>query len=474
MIGESMTYRVAYAPFFLALCILAILLAAVRLEAEPAATITVNNTGDATDAAPGDTVCETATGNNICTLRAAIQEANALAGDDMITIPAGHYHLALAGTGEDVAATGDLDIVDNLTISGAGSSSTFVDGSNLDRIFHVLTGTVGVIGLTIQHGAADFGGGVYALPNTTLAITNTVIYSNTATTSGGGLYNSGVLTLFNSVVDSNQVTGIDVGGGIASYGPLTIEQSRISNNAAPYGGGGIDASNHTAILNSTITGNKSLSYLGGGIRQTFQPITITNSTISYNIARAGGGIYSQNSASQMMITNSTISHNSATVFDGGGILTSGTIHLLNATVAYNSAVTGGDGIQRINSQVLLKNSIIANNETTNCSGGMTSAGNNLDSDNSCNLTATGDQPGQNPLFGVLQNNGGPTETHALLSGSPAIDTGSNIDCPATDQRGVVRPADGDGNTVPVCDIGAFEYVPIVYDNTIYLPIVPRS
>jgi hypothetical protein len=87
---------------------------------------------------------------------------------------------------------------------------------------------------------------------------------------------------------------------------------------------------------------------------------------------------------------------------------------------------------------------------------ITSNGHNLDSDNTCNLTAVGDLPDTDPRLGPLQDNGGPTLTHTLLFGSPAMDAADNSACPATDQRGFTRPMDGDGDGTPTCDIGAFE------------------
>src|SRR5215813_14882070 len=132
-----------------------------------AATFTVNSTLDAVDAHPGDGVCATVT--NVCTLRAAIQETNALAGADTIKVPAGTFTLSLAGAGEDGAATGDLDITDDLTLTGAGATSTIIDGGRIDRVFDIFR--VGVLNVpivtlaavTIQNGKADSndpGGGI--------------------------------------------------------------------------------------------------------------------------------------------------------------------------------------------------------------------------------------------------------------------------------------------------------------------------
>src|SRR5690606_37164132 len=105
-----------------------------------AVTYTVTDFGDVADAAPGDGTCETAPGNGGCTLRAAIQEANAAAGPAVIALPQGTFTLSLTGTGEDAATTGDLDITDTLTITGAGAGRTFIDAAGIDRVFHVHAG----------------------------------------------------------------------------------------------------------------------------------------------------------------------------------------------------------------------------------------------------------------------------------------------------------------------------------------------
>ncbi|HEX5165021.1 MAG TPA: hypothetical protein VFV93_06460, partial [Thermomicrobiales bacterium] len=121
--------------------------------AQPSATFTVTNTIDAVDSAPGDGLCDI--GDDSCTLRAAIQEANALAGADTIIVPAGLYALTISGTFEDLAATGDLDIAGDLLIQGAGAVSTIVDGGQLDQVFQIIgTSVVTFSGLTIQNGNA--------------------------------------------------------------------------------------------------------------------------------------------------------------------------------------------------------------------------------------------------------------------------------------------------------------------------------
>src|SRR6266508_2495296 len=145
--------------FFSVVIILSILLAQFGLRpVRAAANFVVDSNADAEDAQPGDGLCETARGE--CTLRAAVQETNRLEGTDTISIPAGTFTLSIAGTGEDVAATGDLDITDSLTISGAGMGSTVIDANGLDRAFQVQVWNFELSDLTVQNGLASPGGAV--------------------------------------------------------------------------------------------------------------------------------------------------------------------------------------------------------------------------------------------------------------------------------------------------------------------------
>jgi len=219
------------------------------------------------------------------------------------------------------------------------------------------------------------------------------------------------------------------GGGISNYSSLlTLVNSSVVNNTADGSGGGISNRGTLELIGSTVSGNSTIYGNGGGIYSYVATVTLTNSTVSGNVSSsgAGGGIIS---IGTLTVTNSTISHNIA-VFQAGGLFnSSGTVAIKNSIVANNTATFGGD-----------------------CGGGgITSNGHNLSSDDSCGFTGPGDLFNTDPLLDPLQDNGGPTWTHALLTGSPAIDAGSG-DCPppATDQRGIARPQ---GAT---CDIGAFE------------------
>ena len=367
------------------------------------------------DANPGDTVCQTVNAGE-CTLRAAIMEANALAGPDDVVVPAGTYVLTIAGQGEDAAVTGDLDITGDLSIMGAGPATTIVDGGALDTVFHILSGnTVEISGVTIRNG------------------------------SGGGISNSGILSLAGSIVSGNTNTG---GGGIRTIGKdtvLTLIDSTVSDNSTGASGGvifsigglvnGIRVGSFVTLNNSTVSGNTITGNAGGGgIANLAGTLTLTHSTVSGNTTAAqGGGIYNW-VEDTTTLTNSTISGNTAATHGGGIVIESGTVTFKNTIVAGNHH--GG--------------SVVPND----CTGTLTSQGHNLiEAVSSCTIIGdtTRNITGQDALLGPLPDNGGATFTHALLAGSPAIDAGST-DCPppATDQRGIARPL-GAG-----CDIGAFE------------------
>ena len=194
--------------------------------------------------------------------------------------------------------------------------------------------------------------------------------------------------------------------------------------------------------------------------------TLTSSTVSGNTAGGdGGGI----ATAVATLTNSTVSGNTA-AGAGGGIHTSG-LTLLNVTIADNSAHTGGGvfvengGITSVRNTIIALNKVDQQGVGPDVFGAFTSGGHNLIGDGSGSTGFTdgtnGDQVGTdaNPIdpgLAPLANNGGPTQTHALLAGSRAIDRGDNTNAPATDQRGVSRPRDGDGNHTRIVDIGAFE------------------
>jgi hypothetical protein len=404
------------------------------------ATFLLNSTVDAPDAFPADGVCASAAGT--CTLRAAIMEANALAGHDIILLPANQTVLYLltrppdTPDEEESVFSGDLDIKDHLTITvqptkviQPGHTRT-IDGNDLDRVFHIHPRVVvDIQGVIVQNGHVQHG------------------------RTGGGILNEGTLTLTNVTVRSNSSGSFS--GGIANRGTLTLYASAVGDNLAIFSGGGIGNGGALFVINSTVSGNETQSLgssTGGGINNG-GVLHMIGSTVSDNSAGwvesntgTGGGIHNHGTA---YLTNSTISSNSAHTV-GDGILNESMVVLINSTVADHI----GEGIRTQNpGSTVAVNTIIAGRfNGIACFGSVVSAGYNLDSDNTCGLTDPTDIPGTNPLLGGLTNNGGPTETHALNFGSPAIDAGGSFFCPVTDQRGILRPQG------PACDIGAYELV----------------
>jgi len=228
-----------------------------------------------------------------------------------------------------------------------------------------------------------------------------------------------------------------VGGGVFSEtqnARLSIDQTTITGNSSVGAGGGVFVRGQgsvATITNSTISGNTAGSYAGGVQTQQGAVSTFTNVTISGNTAPLWVAL-TTGSGSSASLVNVTIAGNISTGLSGSAIGNYSSLTLKNTAIQDGS--TGCDG-----------------------DGAFQSLGHNLDGDDSCHLTGPGDMPNVDAKLGALSDNGGPTQTHALLPGSPAIDHGDNAGCPATDQRGYARPADGDGDTTAVCDIGAFEY-----------------
>jgi len=412
-----------------------------------AATLTfqVTTTTDAPDASPGDGICADAAGQ--CTLRAAVQEADAQPSGSTITImvPAGTFPLKL----------GVLSLTANtIIVQGAGASATTVDGRNASQVFNISPAASVTLGqLAIIHGNASLGGGIQNAG--TLTLTNSTVTTSVAS-NGGGIYNNqgGTLTLANVTVSQN-VAGND-GGAIANNGgTVQLSLSTVSGNKAGRAGGGIvNFFNTVSISQSTIVGNAAAgpnSEGGGGIANGDGTLTVDKTTISGNSTNSGTGGSAIFNILTATVSNSTISGNTSPK-TSGSVLNSDTLTLSYATIASNSS-----GIVNTAS-VTATGTIIANStQGPNCFGNRFQEpfGFNLDSGTSCRLSQVTDLTGTDPLLGPLASNGGPTQTQALQPGSPAIDHGgtSANGCPPTDQRGITRPQG------PACDIGAFELVP---------------
>lgn len=439
--------------------------------AHAASTFIVNSSSDDIGGAPLDNgVCETSPGNGICTLRAAIMKANHYSGGGVtIILPDGIYTLTIPKAGQDDEASGNLNITNTMSILGSGASSTIVDGNHTvthDNVFSAdggLSGSVLVSGTTIRDGnTSGIGGGIENFGR--LILTNSAVRGNSALNGGGGIRNGGSMTLTNSAVSGN--SSGQPGGGIWNDGTLTLTNSTVSGNGGGLGGGIWNRYGALTVLNSTINGNYNTfaNGDGGGIYNYGGSLTMINSTISGNNANgSGGGIYSFGSTNENLF-NVTISDNQAD-YDSDG-------------------VGSGGGVSENGGTFTFQNSIVALNRATlplgifwiqtpgDCHGSLYSVGYNIMySTSNCTVGGSGVSY-SDPLLGPLANNGGATKTHALLSGSAAIDGGDNTagGCKdnlgamiITDQRGFHRPA---GSR---CDIGAYEY----YSYSLSLPLILR-
>ena len=349
-------------------------------------------------------------------------------------------NFAVTGT---ILTSSPICICQGGNIVGPGADLLIIDGNNTHSVLNNPNAAT-ISGITIRNGRSSAGGaGIDVGAN--LTINNSKIIGNTSVGSGGAIYNATYsLTINNSIIRGN-TSGAN-GGAIWSWnGPLSINNSTISGNTATNFGGAIyseGSGSSYALTNSTVSGNSAGT--GGAIYNRAGgnfTATISNSTLSQNSATAGGAVYNLTIGGgdiDLSVRNSTFSENSAS--NGGAIC--------------NCAVGPG-------SSVLTKNSLFKSGPAgANLVGlGITSGGYNLSNESGGGfLTGTGDQLNTDPLLGPLQNNGGPTFTHALLPGSPAIDAGDPnfTPPPSTDQRGFTRIVDGNSDTVARIDIGAYE------------------
>jgi CSLREA domain-containing protein len=416
------------------------------------ATFVVDSTADDSDPFPGDGTC--ATSLNECTLRAALEETWGLyqgfygppdLDTHIIQVPAGTYNVGSA-----------LGVGGNVLIQGAGWQSTIISASASDyNVMSVATGiTAEIEDLSIMDGDAF---------------------------SGGGLWNEGTVTLRRLNLVNNE-TSIGNGGAIRNWADLTLEDCWIFSNTSQGNGAGIsnESGAYLLVKDSAVESNEvfGASNGGGGIyNDTGGTVDVERSAINANTAPVGGGIFSYGTT---WLANVTVSGNSSTTTGtngGGGInnQSGATLDLKSVTIANNSTVTG-QALVNIGT-LNVAHTIVADNIGGDCFLSGTFDGvvhHNLDSDSSCFPAINGNLSGVDPLLGYLIKMGYPA-VHPLKPGSPAIDAGDEINgCRAkgslltTDQRGMGRTVDGDGDGDAVCDIGAFEV-----QIKAFLPLIER-
>ena len=269
----------------------------------------------------------------------------------------------------------------------------------------------------------------------------------------------------------SQLTITDSAGLIIDGGSANITVS--GNNAVRVFD--VVLSGAKLTLNNITVANGRLNFSAGAGIFNNGTLTVNNSTLSGNSANIGGGGIWNAASGTLTVSNSTLSGNTTDNFGGGIYNQGGTITVSNSTLSGNSATQSGGGLGMNAGTVSLKNTIVANSPSGgNCVGTITNGGYNLDSDGSCgfgttnhSLSGTMDNP-LNPQLGPLANNGGPTKTHALLEGSPAIDKGVAVAGITTDQRGVARPQG------PAPDIGSFEFVDTIKPTVTGLQPAPTA
>lgn len=340
------------------------------------------------------------------------------------------HAIALASRGDFISVAAaiyqeNLGIPFSLTIVGSGATRTIVDGGGVASVVLNLNpkAHVTLSQMTMRNGGGEGdGGGIYNCFST-LTIINSILSGNSATSGkgnfgyGGAIYNcpGSTMTIINTTFTKNSAEN---GGAICNGGTLTINNSTFKENIARHRrGAGIRNYGTLTINNSTFSGNRAPHGIGGAIHN--------------------GQLFGATGI--LVMNNSTISGNTVGEGQGGGIFN------LNGATA------------------VLQNNIIANNTGGNCYGkhSVTSKGYNLSSDGTCNFRGIGDLNDAAPKLGRLRYNGGPTQTMALLQGSPAIDSGNPNGCTdgqghllKTDQRGKLRPDKEDHGAG--CDRGAFE------------------
>jgi hypothetical protein len=410
--------RLAILPILLICTTIATLLIALARTTIPpahaAATI-----GDGTPASCSETALDTALnsggditfncGSDPHTI--TVSSTKTVAADTTITLDGGGLITLSGGDNVRIFAVeqGGTLTLTNLTLTG-GNAGSEGGGGALHN-----TGTTTLNQCSLTSNTANEGGAIMNVNGGTLTINSSSITGNSSTASGGGIFiNSGTTTIRTSTI-SNNTTGAS-GGGLWYYkwnanqgGALTIENSTIAHNTAAELGGGVSSSG------------------GEGTPQ----LNLTNTTLAHNTANHSGAIY--NGATTTSLTNCTIAHNTATEYVGGVFTSSGAVlNMTNTILANDPDAPGGN---------------CAHEGTFNDGGGNTQF-----PATSCGETV----PTADPLLSDLSDNGGATQTMALGSNSPAIDGGVAEGCPATDQRGEPRPADGNEDGDAICDAGAYE------------------
>jgi len=372
-------------------------------------------------------------------------------GDD-VSFP--HFTNTFSGGAVRSHTTGNLTL-DQSIVSGNSTTGSYARGGGVFAMGSV-TLTQSTLSGNSTAGSSAHGGGIFTLPGPVTLTQSTVSGNSTAgnLAHGGGIRTIGAVTLTQSTVSGNSV-GSSAGGGMSVNSNVTLTQSTVSGNSAGSSGGGIYTLTNVTLNQSTVSGNSAGSSGGGIYARGFGNVTLTQSTVSGNSAGLrGGGIWASYGVT---LTQSTVTENRAlqATSQGGGVFQYNSPYnrpfsVSGSIVAGNTAGGGDDLVPDPDSTLTVNYSLIG------VADGLTFAG------DVGNLTGTAASP-LDPQLDSLADNDGPTQTHALLPGSPAIDAGDPaiaFDPDEFDQRGApfVRVFDGR------IDIGAFEVQEAVADN----------
>jgi CSLREA domain-containing protein len=380
-----------------------------------AATFTVNTTVDDDDAALGDGQCATSSG--ACTLRAAIQEANSLSGGDAVIVRAGSYQLTL----------GQLEVTDDLTITGAGEASTVIDGKKKSRVLRLTyPADVTLSQVTIKRGrnlgsngcgasAGDAGCGGGLLNESTATLTNVTFIHNEASDGGGFSNLFGTATLTNVTFAKNKASGFASGGLDNFNGIVTLTNVVFTSNTAP-NAGGLENIGEATLTNVTFIGNKATDRhigAGGGLWNSVGTVTLSDVTFTRNKTNtgslAGGGGFTNESTA--VLSNVTFTGNEASF--AGGLLNFGTATLSNVTFSKNKARQDGGGIDN-GGTATLTGVIFTGNKARANGGGLTNA--STGTAELTNVLLTGNTAKKD---GGLINNGSATLTNVTVAGNKA-------------------------------------------------------
>jgi predicted outer membrane repeat protein len=370
-------------------------------------------------------------------LISAISTANTTPADDSLSLTSGCVYSFTAADNATDGGNALPVITGSVSIAGNGATITR-SGSTAFRLFDVASaGSLSLSDVTLSNGLAA------------------------GTAGGGAVFNHGPLSVTSTTFSGNTSTATATSGGaINSSGPLTVSLSTFTGNTAVEGGGIFNESTGAAatITDTTFSGNTATTFGGGAIVSADGTTNLARDTFSGNNATgtAGGGAIDNDAA--VNVTNSTFNGNTAGTNGGGAIQNFGTMAITWSTISGNNSAFGADLHNDTTGSLTVAETIVANGGGggSNCSGtpAVVDGGYNIDTGTSCGFsTANHSKPSTNPALGPLASNGGPTQTMALASGSPAVNAVpvSVTGCSgSTDQRGVSRPQG------IACDIGAYE------------------